>query len=234
VNPLYVNYWCGCDPRTQTLCPEGKRYATSTKRGVGKDVQHNSWLLDVHTRVAEVCLGLREIESFQDVPQMPANQYEIDVEWPYLEETVQKHIREDGLDLLPRFQRGHVWSEDQQRAYVANMLHGCEVARTIIFNHSQWDDLPQNPPKGTMVIVDGLQRLEAVRKFMRGDLLVFGKRYCEFKGALRMQYGRFKIRITKLPTEAAVIRFYLALNAGGTPHTEEEIMRVRSLLQEVQ
>lgn len=230
----FINYWCGCDPRTQTLCADGKRYSSSKGAKSAKDEQHLSRLYTDHVRTAEVCLGLREIESFQDVPQMPANQYEIDVEWHYLEETVQKHTREDGLDLLPRFQRGHVWTEAQQAAYVAAMLHGCEVARTIIFNHSRWDELPQNPPKGTMVIVDGLQRLEAVRKFMRGDLRVFGKRYGEFKGVMRMNHARFKVRITKLPTEEAVIRFYLALNAGGTPHTDEEIARVRGLIGEVQ
>lgn len=228
MNPLYANYWCGCDPRTKTYCPDGKRYASAK----GKGTEHQSWIFDVHMRVAEVCLGLREIESFQDVPQTPANRYEIDVEWHYLEEMVQKHILEDGLDLLPRFQRGHVWTEEQQRAYVANMLHGCEVARTIIFNRLT-DDYVQ-APEGTMVIVDGLQRLEAVRKFMRDELVVFGKRRSEFKGVLRMTNARFKVRITNLPTEAAVIRFYLALNAGGTPHTDAEITRVRALLAEVQ
>lgn len=230
MRPEFVNYWCGCDPRTSTFCAEARRY----QRRQVADKEHASPLYLSHLRIAEVCLGRREIESFQDVPQLPGNQYEVDVEWRHIEDTVQEHIEKDGLDLLPRFQRGHVWTEAQQVAYVANMLHGCEVARTIIFNHSQWDELPIRPPKGTMVIVDGLQRLEAVRKFTRNDLKVFGMKYAEFKGSLRMQYARFHIRITKLASEAAVIRFYLALNAGGTPHTDEEIARVRELLSSVE
>lgn len=233
MNPLYANYWCGCVPSTKTYCPDGKRYASSKGAQTTKDAQHNSWLFDAHMRTAEVCLGLREIESLQDVPQLPANKYKIDVEWHSVEDTIQKHLRDDGLDLLPRFQRGHVWTEAQQVAYIANMLHGFEEARTIIFNHSRWDELPQHPPKGTMVIVDGLQRLEAVRKFMRDDLVVFGKRRSEFKGVLRMTNARLHFRITSLPTEAAVIRYYLTLNAGGTPHTDAEITRVRGLLDEV-
>lgn len=230
MRPEFVNYWCGCDPRTSTFCAEARRY----QRQQVRDKEQASSLYLSHLRVAEVCLGRRKIESFQDVPQLPGNQYEIDVEWRNIESTVQDYIEKDGLDLLPRFQRGHVWTEAQQVAYVANMLHGCEVARTIIFNHSRWDELPIQPPKGMMVIVDGLQRLEAVRKFMRNDLAVFGMQYAEFKGSLRMQYARFRIRITKLATEAAVIRFYLALNAGGTPHTDEEIARVRELLSTVE
>ncbi|TXH47054.1 MAG: hypothetical protein E6Q97_28080 [Desulfurellales bacterium] len=230
MRPEFVNYWCGCDPRTSTFCAEARRYLNTQKRDAGQ----MSLLFDAHIGAAEVCLGLREIKSFQDVPQLPTNHYEIDVEWRHIEDSIQEHIEKDGLDLLPRFQRGHVWTEAQQVAYVANMLHGCEVARTIIFNHSRWDELPVRPPKGTMVIVDGLQRLEAVRKFMRNDLAVFGMKYAEFKGSLRMQYARFRIRITKLATEAAAIRFYLALNAGGTQHTDEEIARVRELLSTVE
>ena len=217
----YINFWCGCDPHTDTYCPEGKLYLKQGKA---------TYFLDTHIRVAEVCLGRRRIESFQDIPLMPPNRYEIDVEWQSIEETIQTHIEKDGLDLLPVFQRGHVWTEAQQRAYVESMLHGCEVSRMIIFNHYRWEELPQNPPKGTMVIVDGLQRLEAVRKFMRGDLVVFGRRFGEFTGALRLSYARFKIRILQLPTEEAVLRLYLALNAGGTPHSAEEIARVRAML----
>jgi hypothetical protein len=41
----------------------------------------------------------------------------------------------------------------------------------------------------------------------------------------------FKWRIYELPTRADVLRYYLAMNAGGTPHPAAEIERVRVLLR---
>ena len=210
------NLWCGCE-RGGQLCPEGERLSKGD-------------LFEDHLRVAEVCLGQRRISSFQDIPTFPSNHYEVDVEWGGLERTIQKHIEEDALDLLPRFQRGHVWTEAQQVAYVEAMLQNSEVSRLIIFNHTTWNTLSGNREK-SMTIVDGLQRLEAVRKFMRGELRVFGLLVGEFSGRLRMTNARFQMRVLSLPTEAAVIRLYLALNGGGTPHSAEELDRVRALLR---
>lgn len=215
-----MNFWCGCDPRSGDECPE----ASHLRRRVSAPD-----LLRQHVRVAEVCLGLREIESFQDIPQLPPNRYEVDVEWTSLEHTLEGYREGGGLDLCPRFQRGHVWTEAQQVAYVESMLQGFEISRNILFNHPTWNSIEGSIEK-PMVIVDGLQRLEAVRRFLRDDLRVFGRKRSEFSGRLRMSDARFKIRILSLPTEAAVIRLYLAMNAGGTPHSPDEIERVRRLL----
>jgi len=221
--PRFINYWCGCDPATDTLCPEGRRCCRD-KRG---------WLFTRHARIAEVCLGRRVIEDIEDIPQLPQNRYETDVEWPRVLPAIAEHVKEDGLDLLPAFQRGHVWTREQQIAYVEAMLMGVEVSRTLIFNHYEWEYGHGSPPypKGTMVIIDGLQRLQAVSQFMRGEIPAFGKRLGEFQGRLRFHNARFHFRILTLPDEAAVIRMYLALNAGGTPHTAEEIERVKALLK---
>lgn len=221
--PRFINYWCGCDPATDTLCPEGRR-CSSDKRG---------WMFTRHACIAEVCLGRRVIEGVEDIPQLPTNRYEVDVEWGLLLHCVAEHERVDGLDLLPVFQRGHVWTEAQQVAYVEAMLMGVEVSRTLIFNHYEWEYGHGSPPypKGTMAIIDGLQRLTAVSRFMRDEITAFGKRLSEFQGRLRFNNARFKFRVLCLPDEAAVIRMYLALNAGGTPHTAEEIERVKALLK---
>jgi hypothetical protein len=65
--------------------------------------------------------------------------------------------------------------------------------------------------------------------FMRGELPAFGRTYPEWGGVLRMHAG-FKWRVFELPTRADVLAYYLDMNAGGTPHAESEIARVRALL----
>ena len=47
-----------------------------------------------------------------------------------------------------------------------------------------------------------------------------------------MLMGRFKWRVVALKTREDVLRFYLSLNAGGTPHSAEEIERVRAMLRD--
>jgi hypothetical protein len=37
--------------------------------------------------------------------------------------------------------------------------------------------------------------------------------------------------VNDLKTEAEVLRWYLEINAGGTPHTEEELDKVRKMLK---
>lgn len=57
---------------------------------------------------------------FIDIPQLLTNKtnYKIDVGFKYFSKTIQQFIDEDGLILIPEFQRGHVWTEEQQEKYV--------------------------------------------------------------------------------------------------------------------
>jgi len=118
--------------------------------------------------------------KFSDIPQFPRAHYQVNVSWEYLEETVEWYLALElaPLDLNPDFQRAHVWTEAQQRAYVEYVLRGGEVGRTLTFNCPGW----MNDFRGPYVIVDGKQRLEAARKFVRGELKVFGQTYAEFGG----------------------------------------------------
>ncbi len=153
----------------------------------------------------------RRITSYQDIPRFPHAAYEIDVGFQWLEKQLADAMN-DGLDIDPPFQRAHVWTEAQQSAYVEYLLRGGEVSRLLIVNAPHWRE---SSYKGS-TLVDGKQRLEAVRRFMRDDLPVFGTRLSEFKGVA-------------LESEAQLLDLYLAINAGGTPHTPEELDKVRAM-----
>lgn len=169
--------------------------------------------------------------SFQDIPQFPKAAYEVDVSWNYIEQQIEGFTKDFGLDLNPDFQRAHVWTEDQQRAYIEYIMQGGEVGKNITFNCPGWRSMAKN---GRMEIVDGKQRLEAVRKFLRNDLHVFGYKYLEFTGKLRITTHGFKWRVCELNKRSDLLRLYLNINAGGTPHTDRELARVRRLLEQAQ
>lgn len=163
---------------------------------------------------------------FQDIEQLPRARYEVDVSWRDLEGFIQNAISKDGLNLEPDFQRAHVWTRDQQRAYVEYVMQGGEVGRNLTFNSPGWG---YKLEIGTYEIVDGKQRLEAVRAFLRDEFPAFGSLRSEYTDLMRHILG-FKWRICGLETRAEILQLYLNINAGGTPHTQAELDRVRIML----
>jgi hypothetical protein len=164
-----------------------------------------------------------------DIPKLPQAHYEVDVAWEFLEDHLSKFIEAYQLDMNPDFQRGHVWSKQQQIAYVEWILRGGESGKILFFNCLEWNS---NKTPGPMVLVDGKQRLAAVLAFLHDEIPAFGYKLSEYedKNRLRTHIAGFKFRVASLETRADVLRWYLAINAGGTPHSPAEIARVEALL----
>jgi hypothetical protein len=162
----------------------------------------------------------------------PGAAWRVHVEWNYIEWWLDRQRNDVGLDLDPDFQRAHVWSERRQRRYVEYVLRGGQVSSTIHFNSPGWQRASR---PGPIVLVDGKQRLEAVRRFMADDLRIFGGwTLSDFGGAqglLRPTSSRFEMHVNDLLTRAEVLQWYLDLNEGGVAHTEDELRKVRDLLR---
>jgi hypothetical protein len=165
--------------------------------------------------------------DFNKIPRFPQCNYRIDIEWGSLEWHLSKEI-ESGLDLDPDFQRGHVWTRDQQSRYVEYILRGGESGKDLYFN---CDDYSKGAT-GSYVIVDGKQRLQAVRSFLRDDVPAFGYPRSQWTGNMRGLFLRFSWNVASLKTRADVLEWYLNFNSGGSVHTKEELDRVRALLDE--
>jgi hypothetical protein len=166
--------------------------------------------------------------KFADIPQLTRDaSYRVNIPWDYLEEWLRP--RDDVVpDLDPEFQRAHVWTEEQQIAFVEFMLRGGKGSNEIRFNCVGW----MGDFRGPFVLVDGKQRLEAVRKFMANKLLVFGEYYfSDFEDRLRIVYVDFIMMVNSLPDMKSVLRWYLEINSGGTIHTDAELDKVRKLLE---
>lgn len=173
----------------------------------------------------------------QDIPQLPRAHFSVDVPWSDLERQLARWdetwtdtetgTRCGGIDLDPDYQRAHVWTRAQQVAYVEYTLMGGEVGQSITWNNPTWDRGFREPT----VLVDGKQRLEAVRAFLRDDFPVFGHVLSDFEDGLRGFHPALKFQVCCLRGREAILQLYLNINAGGTPHTEDELDRVRALLE---
>lgn len=167
--------------------------------------------------------------KFTDIPQLIDYRgvYHMDAEWDYFYRVwLPENTADYGLEICPDFQRGHVWTRDQQTAFLEFCLRGGNSSRTLLFNQPGIT----HGEMGAFVLVDGLQRLSAVKLFMEDKLPAFGHTVSQFEDGKRLRNQRWSIYIHELPTRAKVLEWYLQLNSGGTPHAESEIRRVRDLL----
>lgn len=164
---------------------------------------------------------------FRDIPQFPRAHYQIDTAWRDLEAQL-KRDEEVGFVMEPDYQRGHVWSESQQVSFVEYGLMGGENSMVITTNCPGW----MADFRGPYELVDGLQRVTAVLRFVRGEIRAFGSLVTEYGDRMHSIGPRFQWRVCSLPTRAEVLRLYLLMNSGGVVHSAEEIARVRGLLEQ--
>lgn len=171
--------------------------------------------------------------KFSDIPQFTSNgSYQVNYPLVSLVRYIEEEVEEMGLQLNPEFQRGHVWTEEQQIAWIEYHLRGGKSGNTIYLNNPFWKSI-STPKAGTYmdyVCVDGLQRITAAQKFIHNEIKVFGSYFDEYEDKMRLVNNTLILNVNDLKTEREVLQWYIDMNAGGTPHTTEEIERVKKMI----
>lgn len=164
--------------------------------------------------------------DFENISQFtqPAS-YHVNVPLGYLQEHINSQ-QENGLQLNPDFQRGHVWTEKQQISYVEYLLRGGTSGTEIYFNLPglRWGSRKE------FVCVDGLQRITVCLRFLNNEITAFGVLYNDYEGRIDQQVN-LSIWVNTLETKREVLIWYLEMNEGGTPHTEAELEKVRQMIE---
>lgn len=174
-----------------------------------------------------------KITKFKDIPRFtPDGTWQSDFTLEYLIQFIDKEVKEHGLQLNPNFQRGHVWTENQQIRWLEFFLRGGKTSRVIYLNKPSWNRSVPEGDYDEYVCVDGLQRLTAIQKFMNNEIKVFGSYYKEYTDSMRMVHS-IKININDLKSEKEVLQWYVDMNSGGVPHTSGEIERVKKMISEL-
>ncbi len=132
--------------------------------------------------------------------------------------TIYNRIQEGEIDLQPDFQRGEVWTAQKQQRLIDSILRGWIVPPVVVIG-----DLAG----GQLQVLDGQQRLAAIRDFKKNMLpvdgniappnddikLLHGKRYLDLPTETRRVFDRTTIRIFHVtdysPEEPAEIFFRL-------------------------
>jgi len=138
-------------------------------------------------------------------------------------------IKEGDLEISPSFQRNFVWDKKRQSKLIESVLLGLPLPSIYL---SQYSD-------GRLTIVDGLQRITTISRFMKDELRLCdmeyfencnGKTYSELKKVLPLlQYRRF--RQTQLTCyvidyrspNALKFDLFRRLNTGGKALNDQEV-----------
>ena len=176
-----------------------------------------------------------KITKFKDIPQLTrAGSYNTNIPLTHMLKTISEWEQDEyyQLQLNPNFQRGHVWTEKQQMLFVEFLLRGGKSARVIYFNKPSWQMTKTVNDYDDFVCVDGLQRITAVTKFLKNEIKVFGSYYKDFEDKIPLSIDLI-FNVNDLKTEKEVLQWYVDMNAGGTPHTSEEINRIKKMIEEL-
>ena len=172
--------------------------------------------------------------KFKDIkPFIKEGSYEIDIFFDSLLENLERYENDYGLELNPDFQRGHVWTEEQQIAYVEFFLRGGRTSRVIYFNSPAYGDEERGDLDDTIICVDGLQRLTALTRFLKNEIKVFGYYFNEYEDRPSLRHT-VKFNINSLKYKKEVLEWYVQFNSGGTVHSKEEIERVKKMIEELE
>ena len=169
----------------------------------------------------------------EDISQFTSyGSYSVNVSMVDLIRTVDTYINTFNLELEPDFQRGHVWTRRQQIKFIEYFLKGGKSGTILYFNNPDWGG-KNSDDYHDFVCVDGLQRITAVRRFLNNEIPVFHNYYSDFENRYLFEndYSHmFTIVINNLKSEQEVLKWYIEMNAGGTPHTRKEIDKVKAML----
>lgn len=177
-----------------------------------------------------------KITKFRDIPQFTQKgSWECDFDFKDLLKFIDKQIEIYGLQLNPDFQRGHVWTEEQQIAWIEFFLKGGKTGRVLYFNYPSWGgSFVKDGEYDDFVCVDGLQRITAIRRFVNDEIPVFGSFFSEYEDEMSLMRNSVRININNLRSKKEVLQWYVDMNAGGTPHTDEEIQRVQLMIKNLE
>lgn len=170
--------------------------------------------------------------KFSELPKFTRQgHYQVNMPLTYLLKWIKECEEDLHLQLNPDFQRGHVWTEKQQIAFVEYLFKGGKAQRTIYFNSPSWSGNVNESDYNEFVCVDGLQRITACQKFLNNEIPIFGYYYKDFTDKLPMSIDLL-LNINDLKTKKEVLQWYIEMNENGTPHTLKEIEKVKSMLKE--
>lgn len=132
------------------------------------------------------------------------------------------------FECVPAFQRKNdKWTEDMQVSFMTNVMAGYKT--TLMFYEVTEE---RSPNLTACMIIDGLQRLTAIYRFLTNQIKVKGYTYQELLDNRVMYLNRITIKLSNyaFATEIEAVEFYIAMNENMT-HSKSDIQNAKDYLK---
>ncbi len=130
--------------------------------------------------------------------------------------------------VLPPWQRQEKWDEARKIKFIEGIFLGLGTGYRVQ-NGMDWDDSGRSLPMSGWLI-DGQQRVSAIRDFALGEFCVFGDVFYKnldkttlLRRFLRVPFPCIELEYTS--DENVLVELYNRLAFGGIPHEEGEIAK---------
>jgi uncharacterized protein with ParB-like and HNH nuclease domain len=120
----------------------------------------------------------------------------------------------------PSYQRELEWSLEQKVLLIDSILKDLDIGKFVFVNHEYVED-------GYMEsILDGKQRLNAIKEFYEDRFTYRGLKYSELSQQDRNRFINKSVSYATIQgkhTEKEIVKYFLRLNQGGVPVSKEHL-----------
>lgn len=179
-----------------------------------RDIPVIQWWIDVVPTAAEQPTHFRRERIVTDYRQQNL--------WALLSTTYHR-----GLLDSPVYQRDYVWTLADKQRLVGSLFDRNDIGKFVFLEHPH--------PEYRLEIVDGKQRLGAIRDFCEGRFEYQGYTWYQLSQKDRWAFLDPTMQVAILDatrvTQADVLWMFLSLNEGGVPQTPEHVRKVREMYE---
>lgn len=132
--------------------------------------------------------------------------------------------------VLPSWQRDEVWSLIKKTQFVEGIFLGFGCG-SLVVNGRNWAGENGEPAPMAGWLIDGQQRVSAIRDFLAGKFSIFGSTFWDDIPRAQ-QLRRFlnepfpHLEIEYINDEGTLKDLYKRLNRGGVAHTDADMQRL--------
>ena len=130
-----------------------------------------------------------------------------------------------GIDLDPEYQRGYVWSPEDEESLIDSIFNNCDIGKFVLIN-KDCDDDP------CYEVLDGKQRINTILRFFEDRFTYKGFLYSELSLSDRRKFKRFTISTAEItnPSKEMIYQYFLKVNVTGKVMDKDHLKKVESLL----
>jgi hypothetical protein len=123
---------------------------------------------------------------------------------------------------MPPFQRPALWTLEQQVRFLTSCWSGIHLGTYVVNRVDNWRD--NFLPHVDNWLIDGQQRLRAIKAYLEDEFSVYGYRWSELTKIEQRHFDNipFACSMVHETSESNLRMLYDLLNFGGTPHTEDQ------------